>query len=232
MVRYEKSELCEFLKGEDVEKYFYTDLTYSYFLKEILELQAIRRDNIPQETLRMWFREFIRLGWTSHKFKDSVEAVKRTKIYGAIDFTSFLESEKLLNNFEVEWSIKDRIKEEFEKLSKEAEQKILLLSKDNLNIDDKAIQYAVKKEMLWKLERDRRELFGRKMEEQRELWKQEIKKRKLYLKGLPQEERKRLIREYVNIDKLTPFEIKTMAIHIEYWLDKFPESYFEKINEH
>ncbi|MFH2029076.1 MAG: hypothetical protein ABIJ40_00440, partial [Bacteroidota bacterium] len=65
---------------------------------------------------------------------------------------------------------------------------------------------------------------------QRELWKQEIKKRKLYLKGLPQEERKRLIREYVNIDKLTPFEIKTMATHIEYWLDKFPESYFEQLN--
>lgn len=79
--------------------------------EHILQLQALRRDNIPKETLWSWYREFLRLGWQKKDFDKAIERVKGAKIYGAIDFYQFLDAEKTFTETEVELMLKRRIEQ-------------------------------------------------------------------------------------------------------------------------
>lgn len=89
--------------------YYRGDLEFSFYLAEIARLQALRRDNIPRETLVVWYQEILKLGWNKEAFLERVEAVKRVKIYKAIDFTHFLEAEKLYTEMELNKIVQDRI---------------------------------------------------------------------------------------------------------------------------
>lgn len=89
--------------------YFQTDLEFRYVWQNILQIQALRRDKIPDETIWAWFREFLRLGWKQADFDRALQNVKSAKIYGAIDFRNFLEAEPLYTAAEVELKVRERV---------------------------------------------------------------------------------------------------------------------------
>jgi uncharacterized protein (DUF433 family) len=97
------------------ELYNQSDLEFTFVSAEIIKLQAIRRDKVPTETLISWYQEFLRMGWTKKDFLKAVEGVKRSKIYGAIDFTNFLEAEKFYTEKEVEIIIQKHLESEIKK---------------------------------------------------------------------------------------------------------------------
>jgi hypothetical protein len=72
----------EWLPIEVNEPYNRTDLTYDFCLRLFGQIEAAKREKIPVETMRQWFIEFIRKGWTKKIVKARYEALLDTKIYG------------------------------------------------------------------------------------------------------------------------------------------------------
>ena len=77
-----EKKLLKFLPKELIDKYESSDLEYDYCVMHFGFIQAAKRDSIPQETMRIWFTEFIRLGWGKFKFDTQYEALMQTDIIG------------------------------------------------------------------------------------------------------------------------------------------------------
>ena len=77
-----EKKLLKFLPKELIGKYQSSDLEYDYCVMHFGFIQAAKRDSIPQETMRIWFKEFIRLGWGKFKFDTQYEALMQTDIIG------------------------------------------------------------------------------------------------------------------------------------------------------
>ena len=72
----------DFIPVELEEKYQSSDLEYKYCTIKFLEMQAAKRDTIPIPTMKIWFIEFIRLGWGKVKFDQQYEALMSADILG------------------------------------------------------------------------------------------------------------------------------------------------------
>ena len=72
----------DFIPAELTEKYQASDLEYNYCVVKFSEMAAIKRDNIPTPTMKLWFVEFIKLGWTKVKFDQQYEALTGSDILG------------------------------------------------------------------------------------------------------------------------------------------------------
>jgi len=79
-------------------------------VRAIGELAAIRRDTIPLETIRLWFIEILKLGWSKAKLLEQVNKAKRIDKYGAIDFTHLLTGERLYTEQETELKLRERVR--------------------------------------------------------------------------------------------------------------------------
>ena len=64
------------------QEYIYTDLTYGFCLKLFAQLEAAKREKFPEMTMRIWFVEFIKLGWTKEIVQQKYDLIIRLKIYG------------------------------------------------------------------------------------------------------------------------------------------------------
>ena len=72
----------EWLPSEITESFNKTDLTYDFCLKVFGQIEAAKREKIPVETMRQWFIEFVRKGWTKKMVKSRYDALLNSKIYG------------------------------------------------------------------------------------------------------------------------------------------------------
>ena len=65
----------DFLLPELEEKYQGSDLEYDYCVIKFSEMQAAKRDTIPIPTMKVWFVEFVKLGWTKFIFDRQYDAL-------------------------------------------------------------------------------------------------------------------------------------------------------------
>jgi len=72
----------EWLPIELTGKYNETDLTYEFCLRLFGQLEAVKREKFPSETMRQWFIEFVRRGWTKLMLMERYKGLLSTKIYG------------------------------------------------------------------------------------------------------------------------------------------------------
>ena len=165
-----KKPILEWLPLHYEELYQSTDLEYSYCLKLFLQIEAAKRDDIPEATMRQWFLEFIRMKWTKEMVKNRYDALIRNPKYGAVDVSDWVNAVQTFAEDEVRVMVKQRI----EKIIQRG--KYLLANKDKFltltDEDKKAIDVGIAKEVEFEL---RNEKF-RLIDEYRAGRKEELKK--------------------------------------------------------
>lgn len=92
-------------------QYNKTDLSFEFCLKLFAQLEAAKREKFPSETIRQWFIEFIKRGWTKKMVQDRYDALLSTKIYGIekLDFSDWVNSVQVYAIDEVNNMVKNRV---------------------------------------------------------------------------------------------------------------------------
>lgn len=72
----------DFFPKDLIDKYNKSDLEYDYCVEKFTEMMAAKRDSIPIPTMKIWYIEFIRLGWNKYKFNTQYEALMQADILG------------------------------------------------------------------------------------------------------------------------------------------------------
>lgn len=70
-------------------------LEWEYFVKKMAELQSQKRDDIPKETIIVWYKTFINKGWDKEKFDRQFDKVLTNPSYGAVKIDEFFNDEVL-----------------------------------------------------------------------------------------------------------------------------------------
>jgi hypothetical protein len=73
------------------------------------ELEAKKRDNIPKETMMLWFRDFKNRGWDKQKFDEQFRKVIDGVTFGVVKIDDFLKEEKTFTQKEVDDLLEQRI---------------------------------------------------------------------------------------------------------------------------
>lgn len=105
----DEAEKPIFVVGDDIAKYSATDLSYTYCHLKCAEIGAVKMIDISTATIRSWYLEFIRLGWNVAMFQSRCEAIKRQKIYGAIDLHLWIEAQMTYSQYELNLAVNERI---------------------------------------------------------------------------------------------------------------------------
>jgi len=158
------------LPAQFIGNYNETDLTYDFCLKLFVQLEAAKRDDIPETTMRQWFLEFVRLNWTEKMVETRYKALIKAKKYGAIDFNDWVESVEVFGLDEVNLMVKQRIESLIQRGNYLKDKKIELTVKDKKAIDlaeAKQAEFYYKRNLADKTQtyrEERRERYNSKLE--------------------------------------------------------------------
>lgn len=148
-------------------EYDKTDLVYDPFcLKLFAQLEAVKREKFPVETMRQWFIEFVRRGWTKKMLQARYDALLATKIYGVekLDFADWVNAVPVMAMDEVNLLVKQRIEEMITK------GRFLKNKKVELTEEEKQyVELAISKEIEFRYTRDKFEAQETYAQEQRRL---------------------------------------------------------------
>jgi hypothetical protein len=227
-------------KSEDLPEWFFshvwhderiegmyneTDLTYSFCLKLFMQLEAGKRDSLPQDTVRSWFITFLERGWTKAIVYQRYMAVKSSKKYGAVSIDDWFEAEETFTREEINIHVNRRIND----LIKEG-QKILWEIQECpeklLNIDYEKVRMAASEQVKFHLQNKRYEVIEQYEERVKEEYRESIRQARLEMREKTFEEKLKIIDlliEYGYEDesiKLPEAEERLIAIcnNLEYWL--------------
>ena len=91
----------DFIPNELTDNYNRSDLEFDYCVMRFVEMQTAKRDTISQETMKVWFREFIKLRWNKYKFDVQFDALMISEISGhAIRIDNWINAKPNLTNQE------------------------------------------------------------------------------------------------------------------------------------
>lgn len=71
-----------------------------YVYEKCIKLIVIKNISVSNESVQAWFIEFIRMGWSTYIFNRQYEAVKRAKLFGALDFSIWIKEERMYGESE------------------------------------------------------------------------------------------------------------------------------------
>ena len=151
------------------EQYRETDLDYLFCLRLFGQLEAAKRDNIPEVTMRQWFLEFIRLGWTKSMVEKQYRALIKTPKYGAIDFSEWITSTEVFTRDETNLKVVQQISSMIQRGNFLKDKKVELNDEDKRCIDlwaaqDAELKYKREKaEAIEDRRNERREIFYRRL---------------------------------------------------------------------
>lgn len=134
------------------------ELTWEYFLAKMAELEAQKRDNIPETTQEVWFRTFKNRNWNKAKFDIQFQKVLSKSSFGAVKIDDFFVEDQTYTMSEVERMIELRINSlvrQGEKLLTDKETNI----QDYLNLNDDYIKLAVAKKLKFQQYNDQQEAY-------------------------------------------------------------------------
>jgi hypothetical protein len=150
-----------------------TDLTYDPFCTSLFaKLEAAKREEFPKESLRVWFLEFIRRGWTKKMLLERYDALLSTKIFGIqkLEIADFINAVPVYAQDEVNIMVNRKVDDLIQK-GNYLKDKEYVLTED----EKKTIELAVAKECEMKYKNgfyEKRETFA---EERRRLFEEKFK---------------------------------------------------------
>ncbi len=106
---YHNKPKLSWLPKEYENLYQRTDLLYSKCLELFGKIEAVMRDDIPETTMRQWFIEFIKAGWTSEMVSRRYNALIRKPKYGSITFSDWVNAVPIYGEDEINLIVKRRI---------------------------------------------------------------------------------------------------------------------------
>jgi hypothetical protein len=152
-----KKRVISWLPIQFDNNYYSTDLEYSFCVELFGQLEAAKRDDIPETTMRQWFIEFIKAGWTKEMVKQRYEGVLRSPKYGAIDFHEWVTAVPVYSEDETRLIIKQKIDAIIQR------GKYLLANKEKFmdltDADKQAIDVALCKEVEFEIRNEKLDLI-------------------------------------------------------------------------
>jgi len=145
-------------------KYNETDLTYEYCLELFQKLEAAKRESFSKETMRIWFMEFIRRGWTKKIISVRYLALLSKPIFGKenLDFADWVNAVQVFAEDEINILVKRNVD------SIIARGKFLKDKKVGLTEEDKiAVEAAIAMEESFKYSTSKLDLIDNYKEELR-----------------------------------------------------------------
>lgn len=149
-------EIPEWLPPDLFNNFNETDLEFHPFCTELFaKLEAAKRENFPKETMRVWFIEFVRRGWTKKMVLERYNALLTTKIYGVekLDFADWANVVETFAKDEMQLLVKQQIESMLQRgryllANKE---KVIQLTDEN----KKSIDVALAKEIEFELRNEK-----------------------------------------------------------------------------
>src|SRR3990167_3139741 len=122
---------------EELNSWNKTDLTFEYCLKLFAQLEAIKREKFPPETMRQWFIEFIRRGWTKFMLMERYKGLLNTKIYGIekLDIADWINAVEVYAQDEVNLMVERRVNALIQRGNYLKNKKIELSEEDKKAVD-------------------------------------------------------------------------------------------------
>lgn len=146
-----------------------TDLEYHPFCTEMFaKLEAAKRDTFSKETMRVWFVEFIKRGWTKKMIAKRYNALLSKPIYGKdnIEFADWVNAVPVMAMDEIEGLVEQRINTIIQR-GRFLKDKEVELSE----ADKKAIDVAMMKEVEMKHKAGAYDKAESYQDERRKYWK-------------------------------------------------------------
>lgn len=153
-------------------EYNKTDLEYDPFcLKLFAQVEAVKREKLAPETMRQWFIEFIRRGWTKSILQKRYDALLSTKIFGIekLEIADWINSVEVYSIEEVQIMIKQRVEAMITKGNFLKDKKVELTDEEKKCVDlwasqDAELKYKREKSEAMDNRRNvRREIFYRRL---------------------------------------------------------------------
>jgi hypothetical protein len=169
-----KKPKLEWLLQEYQNNYYETDLIYDPYCTSLFaRLEAAKREEFPKETLRIWFMEFIRRGWTRKTVKERYEALISTKIFGIqkLEIADWINALPVFTQDEVNQMVQRRVDYLIQR-GNFLKDKDYILTED----DKKAIELAVANECEIKYKSGFYEARENYAQERRRLFEEKFKK--------------------------------------------------------
>ena len=154
-------------------EYEQTDIVYDPgCLKMFAQLEAAKREKFPVETMRQWFIEFVRRGWTKKMLKERYLALLSTKIFGTqrIDFSDWVNAVPVMAIDEVNLQVKKQIDAIIARGNFLKDKKIELTEEDK-----QAVEAALAKEFEFKHQNKYLEARDEYQTERRKVWEEKFK---------------------------------------------------------
>lgn len=104
-----KKPKLDWLPEKYIAKYESTNLLYSFCVEVFSKVEANMREDIPETTMRSWFIEFIKAGWTKEMVIRRYDGLIRNKKYGTIDFSSWVNAVPVFGEDEVNVRVRAKI---------------------------------------------------------------------------------------------------------------------------
>jgi uncharacterized protein YaaR (DUF327 family) len=113
------------------------------------ELEAQKRDNIPDTTQEVWYRTFKNRGWDKIKFDTQFQKVLNNPSYGAVKIDEFFTEQQIYTDVQVGKMIESRINDMIRKGEKLLGDKEIKTLPEYYGITNEYIKIAVAKKLVF-----------------------------------------------------------------------------------
>ena len=218
----DEPEMPSFVFGANVEKYQATDLSYTYTHLKCAEIGALKMIDISTATIRLWYLEFIRLGWNVSMFQSRCEAIKRAKIYGGIDLRLWIEVDMMYSQFELNLAVNERV----DSMIKRGATLKRLMAKGFALTDDEVMlsELEAANEYQNKFRARRRDLIEEKKEELKQARYAEVRLKKEILNGLTETAKLEFSYKLEALQIISNAEIPICAEYLSDFADLIPQN--------
>jgi hypothetical protein len=151
-----------------------TDLEYHPFCTGIFaNLEAAKREKFPKETMRVWFIEFVKRGWTKKMLLKRYEALLAKPIFGKenLEFADWVNAVPVYAEDEMSSIVNRRVDAIIQKGQFLKDKKVKLTAEDK-----QAIEAAIAMEIAFKYSNNRYELLDNYKALRKEKRLKELKK--------------------------------------------------------
>ncbi|MBK7381672.1 MAG: hypothetical protein IPJ03_22290 [Ignavibacteriales bacterium] len=154
-------------------EYNKTDLVYDPFcLLLFAQLEAVKREKFPPESMRQWFIEFVRRGWNKKMLQERYDALLSTKIFGIekLEIADWINAVPVMAMDEVNLLVKRRIESLIQRGNYLKDKEYELTEEDK-----KAVDLALANEYKFKYENSGWEARDNYQTERRKMWEDKFK---------------------------------------------------------
>lgn len=203
-----------------------TNFDFVYFLSKIAEIEAGKRDSIPEKTIKIWFNEVRRRNWSKETLDERCIAVLSKKIYGSVQFNDFIEAEECYTRAEVKDEARRMIAYRIQE-AKNYPENVELSENQKINLALRASD-----EVVYEQRMRRNQLLNEYFEQKKEELRMKLKEKREVLNGLSLEQRAKLSSMLEREGIIQPGIESTFLIHhTADFVDKIPDEILEQITK-